>query len=91
MHVFAAGARRVCLFFAAAAGDFVRGTAKADFHIHARIEINGMGWAWLGLAVKRSKTAAWLGWGRIGLAWPKRGWGIWEIQPGGLGDKQGGL
>ena len=66
--------------------DFVRGTAKADFHIHARIEIKGMGWAWLGLAVKRSKTAAWLAWGRIGLAWPKRGWGIREIQPGGLGD-----
>ena len=89
VHVFAAGARRVCLFFAAAAGGFVCGTAKADFHIHGRIE--KMVWAGHGWAVKRSKTAAWLGWGRIGLAWPQRGWGIREIQPGGLGDKQGGL
>ena len=38
------------------------------------------------LTMNRSKTAAWLGWGRIGLAWPQRGWGIREIQLGGLGD-----
>ena len=81
-------AARLFVFLLRLRGGFVCGTAKADFHIHGRIEKNGMGWAWLGLAVKLSKTAAWLGWGRIGLAWPKRGWGTREIQPGGLGDKQ---
>ena len=38
--------------------------------------------------MKRLKTAAWFVWG---LAWLQRGWGIREIEPGGLGDKQGGL
>ena len=52
---------------------------------------NGLGWAWQYYqcqTMNRLKTAAWLGWGRNGLAWPQRGWGIREIQPGGLGDKQ---
>ena len=72
---------------------FVRGTAMVDFHIHGRLEKNGLGWAWQYQCqrMKRLKTAARLAWGRIGLAWPQRGWGIREIQPGGLGDKQGGL
>ena len=70
---------------------FVRRTAMVDFHIHGRLEKNGLGWAWQYQCqtMKRLKTAAWLGWGRIGLAWPQRGWGIREIESGGLGDKQG--
>ena len=67
---------------------FVRGTAMVEFHIHGRLEKNGLGWAWQYQCqtMKRIKTAAWLGWGRTGLAWPQRGWGIrrfsrgaWEI------------
>ena len=56
---------------------FVRGTAMVDFHIHGRLEKNGLGWAWQYqcLTMKRLKTAARLAWGRIGLAWPQRGLG----------------
>ena len=51
----------------------------------------GLSYTWSPLKKWFVKTAARLDWGRIGLAWPQRGWGIREIQPGGLGDKQGGL
>ena len=59
---------------------FVRGTAMVEFHIHGRLEKNGLGWAWQYQCqtMKRLKTAAWLGWGRIGLAGVSagvRGWG----------------
>ena len=51
---------------------------------------NGLGWAWQYQCqtMNRLKTAAWLSWGRIGLAWPlkklawlglawfQRGWGV---------------
>ena len=63
---------------------FVRGTAMVDFHIHGRVEKNGLGWAWQYYqcqTMNRLKTAAWLGWGRTGLAWPQGGWGIREIPP----------
>ena len=47
---------------------FVRGTAMVDFHIHGRVEKNGLGWAWQYQCqtMNRLKTAAWLGWGRTG-------------------------
>ena len=72
---------------------FVRGTVMVDFHRHGRVEKNKCprAWQYQCQTMKRLRTTAWLGWGRIGLAWPRRGWGIREIQPGGLGDKQGGL
>ena len=54
---------------------FVCGTAKADFHIHGRIEKNGMGWAWLGLAVNNGQKQ------RPGSAGVGSGW---------LGQRDGG-
>ena len=63
---------------------FVRGTAMVDFHIHGRLEKNGLGWAWQYQCqtMKRLKTAAWLAWGRIGLA---------TERVGNSGDSAGGL
>ena len=56
-------------------GGFTRGTAMADFHIYGRIDKNGMGWAWLGLAVSvpdnetvKNSGLARLGSDRVGLA-----------------------
>ena len=69
---------------------FVRGTAMVDFHIHGRIEKK---WFGLGLAVSvpDNESVKNSGLAPLGLAWPQRGWDIREIQPGGLGDKQGGF
>ena len=65
---------------------YMGASAATNFHRHGRVEKKVLGGAWQYQCqtMKRLKTAAWLGWGRIGLAWPQRGWGIWE-SAGGLG------
>ena len=58
---------------------FVRGTAMVDLHIYM-VALGGWAWQYQCQTMKRLKTAARLGWGRIWLAWPQRGWGIRKSQ-----------
>ena len=88
VYVLAAGARRVCLFFAAAARiSCSEQRWRTVIQYMVALKWAGHGWAWQYQCqtMKRLKTAAWLGWGRTGLAWPKKGWETREIQPGGPG------
>ena len=51
---------------------FVRGTAMVEFHIHGRLEKNGLGWAWQYQCLTTFKLA-WPGLAWLGLAWFQRG------------------
>ena len=37
---------------------FVRGTAMVDFHIHGRVEKNGLGWSWLDVQTCEAAAAS---------------------------------
>ena len=63
---------------------FVRRTAMVDFHIHGRLEKNGLGWAWQYQCqtMKRLKTAGSAG---VGSGW------LGHREGGELGDSARGL
>ena len=86
VHVFAAGARRVCLFFAAAAGGVSCAEQRRRTFIHM-VALKKMVWYGLGMAGLGSKTVknsglARLGSDRVGLA---------KERVGNSGDSAGGL